>query len=200
MNTKKPFIPSIFSLTLLFYVFVILNFSFLPSSFLPSIESANAQTANLKIGDIPKEVTLEGESGGKVDGTAFSTSEIKGKVYTLMYVDPDEKDLNQQLEAALKAQEFPKDRYGSIAIINMAATWKPNVFINSALKEKQEKFPNTIYVKDIKKTLVKEWSLTDDSYDVLTFNKEGKLLFSKSGKFNDEDVTKLISIIKDNLK
>ncbi|MBF0297684.1 MAG: transcriptional regulator [Oligoflexia bacterium] len=156
--------------------------------------------AELKIGEIPKEIKLEGELGGRVDGTAFSTSEIKGKVYTIMYVDPDEKDINQNLEVALKAENFPKDRYGSIAIINMDATWKPNVFINSALKEKQQKFPNTIYVKDIKKSLVKEWNMADDAYDVLTFNKEGRLLFSKSGKFTDEDIAKLITIIKDALK
>ncbi|MBF0361573.1 MAG: transcriptional regulator [Oligoflexia bacterium] len=178
--------------------FLLTIFSLISITFILSANVANA--AELKIGEIPKEVKLDGDLGGRVDGNPFSTAELKGKVYTVMYVDPDEKDINPHVEAALKAEDFPKDKYGSVAIINMAATWKPNVFIESALKEKQQKYPNTTYVRDIKKTFVKEWELADDNYDILTFNKEGKLLFAKNGKFSDEDVSKLIATIKEALK
>ena len=41
----------------------------------------------------------------------------------------------------------------------MDATWLPNFAISSALEEKQEKYPNAIYVRDYDKILVKEWNL-----------------------------------------
>lgn len=144
-------------------------------------------------------VTLQGEYGGRLDGSSWSSSEINGKVFTLFYVDPDEKNLNEPLADLLKKENFPLDKYGSIGIINMAATWLPNFAIASSLKEKQKKFPNTVYVKDLKKVLVKEWNLKDDSSNVLIFDKSGKLLIKVMGKATDEEAQKVLSLIKDNL-
>ena len=73
-------------------------------------------------------------------------------------VDPDESDLNNHVSEALKAEKFPLEKYGSIAIINMAATWLPNFALNMKLKSKQENYKNTVYVKDLQKILVQELS------------------------------------------
>jgi len=81
----------------------------------------------------------------------------------------------------------------------MAATWLPNFAISSSLEEKQEKYPNTIYARDYKKVLVKEWNIGDDNSDVLAFDKEGRLIFRKDGKLNADDIVKLIKVIKENL-
>jgi hypothetical protein len=75
----------------------------------------------------------------------------------------------------------------------------PNFLINSSLKEKQEKYPRTLYLRDYKKVLVQEWKLTDDSSDVLAFDKAGKVIFRKDGKLTPEETQKLIKAIKDNL-
>lgn len=154
---------------------------------------------NLYSTEVLPPVTLQGEYGGRLDGSSWSSSEINGKVFTLFYVDPDEKNLNEPLADLLKKENFPLDKYGSIGIINMAATWLPNFAIASSLKEKQKKFPNTVYVKDLKKVLVKEWNLKDDSSNVLIFDKSGKLLIKVMGKATDEEAQKVLSLIKDNL-
>lgn len=151
-------------------------------------------------GSIPSTVTISGENGGKTDGTAWSSESIKDKVWTVFYVDPDKKDINEKLEEAIKKQGFPEDKYGSIAIINMDATWLPNGIIASSLKSKQEKHPKTIYVKDLTKYLVKQWQLADDTYDVLVFDREGKLQYNKSGEFSDADIEKVLSVIKELIK
>lgn len=153
----------------------------------------------LHVGELPKPISLEGENGALVTGEIFSSDMIKDKVYVLFYVDPDEKELNEHVSAALKAEQFNRETYGSIAIINMAATWLPNFAIASKLKKKQEEFPDTIYAKDLKSVLVKEWNLEDDSSNVLLFDKAGYLLFIKKGKLSDEDVTTLISLIKSHI-
>jgi len=155
--------------------------------------------AELVQGEIPKVVTLQEKLGGRLDGTPFSTEEFKDKVTVLFYVDPDEKDLNNEASEALKAEKFSLDKYQSYAIINMGATWLPNFAISSSLKEKQKIYTTTTYVRDYKKTLVKEWGLSDDNSDVLAFDQSGKLIFRKDGKLGQQEIQALISVIKANI-
>ena len=157
-------------------------------------------SAELPLGKIPPKIILEGDLGGRLDGTAWNSEElISGKVMVLFYVDPDEADLNNHVSDALKAENFPLDKYGSVGVANMGATWLPNFAINIKLKSKQEKHKSTIYVKDLEKTLVKKWGLTDDASDIILFGKDGKVLFSYDGKFSDAQVKEIIQAVKDNL-
>ena len=159
-----------------------------------------ANLFGITVGEKPKTITIEGENGGVVsDGSAWNSSSIQGKVYVLFYVDPDEKDTNSHFSQKLKAKKYDRSNYGSIAIVNLAATWKPNFIIESLLKEKQEKFPDTLYVKDKNSVLVKEWDLADDNSDILIFSKEGNLLFYKAGAMSDEDIQKALRLIEANL-
>lgn len=153
------------------------------------------------VGEKPKTVTIEGENGGLVSNSGVWNSDtIKGDVYVLFYVDPDEKSVNEDFSKALKAKEYrKKGAFGSIAIVNLAATWKPNFVIEKILNSKQEEFPKTIYVKDKSSVLVKEWGLKDDASNVLIFDKTGKLLFYKSGKLDAADMKKAFSLIEANL-
>jgi len=153
----------------------------------------------VELGKVPVEVTLEGKDGGKVDGSAWHSSMLKGKVYALFYVDPDKKDVNNVLADALKAKDFNRKKYNSVAIVNLAATWIPDTIIESKLKDKQKKFPHTVYVKDKEKVLVKKWSLADDNSNVLVFNKKGKLIYKKFGKVSDNEIQEVITLIEKNL-
>jgi len=156
--------------------------------------------AELPIGKVPPKIVLEGDLGGRLDETKWSSEElVSGKVTVLFYVDPDEADLNNHVSEALKAEKFPLDKYGSVAIINLAATWLPNFVLNMKLKTKQENYKNTVYVKDLKKTLVNKWGLTDDSSDVMVFGKDGRVLYSVDGKFTDTQVDEIIIVVKENI-
>lgn len=154
----------------------------------------------LTVGEVPKNVVIEGDNGGLVKGGAWNSNMLKDKVYVMFYVDPDEKDVNEEFSQALKKKEYrKKGDFGSIAIINMAATWKPNFAIEVILKGKQKEFPKTIYVKDKDKILVKEWELGDDASNIVIFSKDGKVLFYKSGKMNEEDMQKAFTLIEANI-
>jgi predicted transcriptional regulator len=154
----------------------------------------------IDVGEVVKNVIISGDDGGNAkDNSAWSSSSIKDKVYVMFYVDPDEKDTNSHFSDALKAKHYDRANYGSIAIVNLAATWKPNFIIEKLLKSKQEEFPDTIYVKDKNKVLVKEWGVADDASDILIFSKTGKLLFYKVGAMSKEDMQKAFKIIEDNL-
>lgn len=155
----------------------------------------------LTVGVIPKNITIEGKNGGLVasDGDTWNSSSIKEKVLIMFYVDPDEKDTNSHFSAILKEKAYNRANFGSIAIINMAATWKPNFVIESLLESKQEEFPDTIYVKDKASVLVNEWEVEDDASNILIFSKESKLLFYKSGKMLEDDISTALKLIEENM-
>ncbi len=153
----------------------------------------------IEMGEIPPKVELKGKLGGRLDGKPWSSDELQGKVYVLFYVDPDEKDTNNDASEALDREKFPDDKFQSFGIVNMAATWLPNFAISSALEEKQQQYPRTIYVRDYKRALVKAWKIDDDSSDVLAFDKEGRLIFRKDGKLTAEEIQTLIKVIRDHL-
>lgn len=161
---------------------------------------ATLNLSALTVGEVPKNIVIDKDNGGLVKGGAWNSNMLKDKVYVLFYVDPDEKDVNEEFSQALKAKEYrKKGDFGSVAVINMAATWKPNFAIEAILKGKQKEFPKTIYVKDKEKILVKEWELGDDASNILIFDKTGKVLFYKSGKMNEEDSKKAFAIIEENI-
>jgi YtfJ family uncharacterized protein len=155
--------------------------------------------AGVNLNEIPEKVVLANDLGSRIDGNSWSSEELKGKVSVLFYVDPDLKDLNNDASEALKSKGYPREKFQSFAVINMAATWLPNFAISSALKDKQKRYPTTIYVRDYKKVLVQKWGLSDDNSVVLAFDREGRLLFRKEGKLAPEEIETLLATIERNL-
>ena len=162
---------------------------------LTALLSANLSALN--VGEVPKVVSLSGEKGGKaLDNSAWSSGSIKDKVFVMFYVDPDEKSLNEEFSQMLQEKKYDRAKYGSIAIVNLAATWKPNIVIEKILKSKQKEFPDTIYVKDKESVLVNEWKIADNNSDVIVFNKNGKVLYYKVGKLDDKEREEVFALIE----
>ncbi len=151
--------------------------------------------AGLPVGQNAPQLDLAGDDGGRVDDTAWSSSELVGKVWVVVHADPDESEMNNAATEALKAKDYPDDVYGSTAIINMAATWKPNFAINIILKGKQEKYPSTVYVRDFDNKVGEVWGLADDSNNMCVFDPSGQVIFSVDGQLSAADITKMISLI-----
>jgi hypothetical protein len=63
------------------------------------------------------------------------------------------------------------------------------------LKKKQEKYPNTLYVRDLQRVLVDAWGLVDDGYHVLVVGRSGEVLFSGANALSEAQVAQLISTI-----
>ncbi len=161
--------------------------------------SLNQGALALELGEVPPKVELKDKLGGRLDGKAWSSDELQGKVNVIFYVDPDESETNNPAGEALRKENFPEDKFQSWGMINMAATWKPNYVISKVLEGKQKDYPRTIYVRDYKKTVVQSWKIADDSSNVLAFDKKGKLIFRKDGKLAPDDIQKLIKAVRDNL-
>jgi len=61
--------------------------------------------AELIVGERPPEVTLQGDAGGRLDDSLWSSAALAGRVHLLMYVDPDESGLNAHVEQAVAAKK-----------------------------------------------------------------------------------------------
>ena len=153
----------------------------------------------VEIGKTLPFITLDEGKGGRVTGGAWSSSELTGKVHLLFYVDPDESDLNNALSDAVKESEPDRSKFASVAIINMAATWKPNFAIQSVLKGKQEKFPHTTYVKDMDKHVIEAWGIADDNNDIILLNKSGKIIYIHEGEVDAAGIKEVIKLIQENM-
>lgn len=158
---------------------------------------ASPLMADLPQGNTLPEVVLSGDDGGLLNGEQWSSSTLAGKVAIIFYVDPDEKDKNEPFSEALKERDFSEDFVRSYAIINMGATWLPNFAISSSLKEKQKKYTRTTYIRDYKKKLVSDWKLADDENNVVVLSKDGRVLFSKFGQLNDDEIKQAITLIEE---
>ena len=164
---------------------------------LATLMTVSFATTPLTLGKPAKDVSLSGELGGLLNGGTWSSSSMKGKVMIVIYVDPDHRNLNEDLFQFVEKQKFDTAQVASTAIINMDATWIPNGILNSIIASKQEEYPNTIYVKDLKKHLVKEWGVDDDNSDILLFDAEGTLIFKKFGKVEKEEQKTVVSLIRE---
>ncbi len=56
---------------------------------LVSVFFANRAAPAVELGEIPPKVELKDKLGGRLDGTPWSSEELRGKVHVLFYVDPD---------------------------------------------------------------------------------------------------------------
>ncbi len=152
-------------------------------------------SAALPVGQNAPLLKLSDGEGGRVDDSAWSSAELVGKVWVVVHADPDESETNNTATEALKAKDYSEDVYGSTAIINMAATWKPNFAINLILTGKQKDYPSTVYVRDNDNKVGDVWGLANDSNNICVFDPNGKVIFSVDGQLSDADINKMIGLI-----
>jgi uncharacterized protein len=120
------------------------------------------------------------------------------RVIALFYTDPDVKDVNDPLSDAIKAKNFPKDKYAGIGIANCKDTWLPNAGIRMKARQKEEQFPGSIIMLDENHTLSTAWALgsSDDAAVVVIIGKDSKIKYVKSIKNQDESKAMIAAVLK----
>lgn len=156
--------------------------------------AAHSKELELSVGSKIPFVEITAENGGKVDGLPWSSSELSGKVWSIFYVDPDERDLNQEAQIALKSQTFQEGKFASAAIINLAATFIPNFILNMLIESSQKEYNRTVFIKDKEKIFVRKWGLADHSSNVVIVSSEGVVEFLGKGKLSRGDIQKMLEV------
>ncbi|MEA2078207.1 MAG: YtfJ family protein [Candidatus Marinimicrobia bacterium] len=153
----------------------------------------------LVIGEKPVKLELDGKNGGRMDRSGWCSSELETTAWVLFYVDPDESDMNVAAEDTLDILDIPKTQLKSAAVINYRGTKLPGFAVTIILKNKQKKYPDTLYLTDKKHVFVETWGLTDNSYCTLVFDKTGVLVYRFDGPMDEEEIAKYIEVIQANL-
>jgi len=153
--------------------------------------------AGLRVGEKAPDFKLKDSTGKEF---SLQSPEFQGKVLYVCYADPDEKDLNNHVEDALKKEKeagaLDKTRYEGFGIVNMKASGLPNFVIKAAIKSKQKK-TGAIIMLDYDQAILNSWGLKDDSSDIVILDKERVCRFVSYGKLPQDELVKMIQIIKE---
>jgi predicted transcriptional regulator len=149
----------------------------------------------LKVGDKAPDFTLNDSLGKEY---TLNSPELKGKVLSVFYVSPAEKDMNAHVEdALLKDNGLERNkRYKGLGISNNKASNWPNFVINKIIKSKQEK-TGAIILVDENYTILNLWVLNNNSSNVIVLDKDRVCRYIYKGKLPLTEVTRLIQIIKE---
>ena len=149
----------------------------------------------LKVGDKSPDFILKDSLGKEY---SLNSPEFKGKVLSVFYVSPAEKDMNAHVEdALLKDTGLERNkRYRGLGISNNKASNWPNFLINKIIKGKQEK-TGAIILVDTNYTILNLWGLKNHSSNVVVLDKNRICRYIYKGKLTPAEVTSLIQIIKE---
>ena len=155
----------------------------------------SVSAAELKVGDKAPDFSLKDSKG---DTYSLNAPVFQGKVISIFYVDPDEKDLNAHVEdALLKDPGLERNvRYKGLGITNLKATKMPNFLIKSVIKNKQEK-TGAIILLDDNYTILNLWGLKNNTSSLVILDKQRVCRYVFNGKLPPAEVEKVLKIIKD---
>ena len=133
------------------------------------------------------------------DKKEFTMNSWAGKVLQVNYVDPDEQDLNEPFNDAVKKaadvdKRINRDLFKGFGIVDCKSTWKPNGLIRSIAGKKAKKF-NTTILFDYEGTLQNLWGMPKDNYTVAILDKNRVCRALYKGKIPDKDIEKNIQLI-----
>ena len=133
------------------------------------------------------------------DKKEFTMNSWPGKVLQINYVDPDESDLNDAFNDAVKKatdvdKTLNKDLFKGFGIVDCKSTWKPNGLIRMIAGNKAKKYDTTILF-DYKAVLQAEWGLPKDNYTVVILDKNRVCRFIYEGHIPETDNKKIVDQI-----
>lgn len=133
------------------------------------------------------------------DKKEFTMNTWAGKVLQVNYVDPDEQDLNEPFNDAVKKaldvdKIIDRELFKGIGIVDCKSTWKPNGLIRMIAGNKAKKF-NTTILFDYTATLQNLWGMPEDNYTVVILDKNRVCRMIFKGKIPDSEIEKTIQQI-----
>jgi predicted transcriptional regulator len=153
--------------------------------------------ADLKVGDNAAGFKLKDPAGVEY---SLDSPQYKGKVVVVFYADPGSKDLNNELQNALKAAreagKIDKAVYEGLGVVNVKDSIVPNFVLRSIIKSKQEETKATILI-DPDYSLLNLWGLTKKTSNIILLDKERVCRYIYKGKVPAADIAKVIALVQE---
>lgn len=133
------------------------------------------------------------------DKKEFTLESWPGKVLQINYVDPDESDLNDAFNDAVKKatdvdKTLSKDNFKGFGIVDCKSTWKPNGLIRMIAGNKAKKYDTTILF-DYKGVLQQNWDMPKDNYTIVILDKNRICRAIYKGHIPEADNQKIVDEI-----
>ena len=135
------------------------------------------------------------DAGGKL----FTMESWSGKILQINYVDPDESEMNEHFNDAVKYaidvdSLIARDSFKGIGIADCASSWKPDFAIRLIGGAKAKKYDTTVLF-DYDGDLRKAWGLKEDSYNVIILDEDRIVRAIIQGKISEEQVANHVQLI-----
>lgn len=120
------------------------------------------------------------------------------KVVSIFYNDADAADINDPLADALKARNFPKDKYQGLGIANLKDSKAPNFVIRRIIQGKIEKYDSVI-LTDPDHILANAWKLGDcnNTSVIMIIGKDMKVKYVHKGAVRGAEIDKVLKLVED---
>ncbi len=156
-----------------------------------------AMAADLKVGDAAGGFKLKDPTGKEY---SLDAAPYAGKVVVVFYADPGSKDLNNELQNALKSAresgKIDRKNYEGLGVVNLKDSVLPDWMLKRVIKSKQEETKATILV-DPNYALLNQWGLTKKTSNIVLLDKQRICRYIYKGKVPSADVAKVIGLVQE---
>ena len=168
----------------------------------PLIASAH----NFVVGQPVTPITIA-ESGEMLlnDDGSFSyrpwkSSQFAGKIRIVQYIAgrTSAKKKNSLLIKAVKAANFPSDRFQPTTIVNTDdAIPGSGFFVRGKLEKNKRRYAWSQFIVDSEGLGRRVWHLKEESSTILLLDKQGRVLWAKDGALTTDEVNQLLAQVHD---
>ncbi len=125
-----------------------------------------------------------------------SIPDLGNKVLCVLYNDADAADMNDPLADALKAKDYPKEKFRAMGIVNMKDSKAPNFLIRKIIKGKIEKY-NTTILTDTDLILPTAWGFGDCNNQsvCVIIGKDKAVKYYKNGGVRGAEIDQVVKIV-----
>ncbi len=131
------------------------------------------------------------------DGGFWSFKDGLGKTSLFFLVDPDDPDKLAALRDRLKQKNFSPALFHTFAVIDLEATWKPNILIKSRVAAEQKKNPITTFLFDSESKLRRIFDLKEGRTHYLLFSASNSKIAFWQDPLDDKQIDEIIKKIED---
>jgi hypothetical protein len=125
------------------------------------------------------------------------------KPVLIFYPDPDVPNQNKNFSEAMKKTNFPPARFAGMGIVNLKdAPFIPDSLIRFMIRREIEADKRAVIYTDPDRLLQKAWRLGDcnNKFVIILIDKNMKVLFIKKGEMTQEEIDRVIGLIREMVK
>jgi predicted transcriptional regulator len=161
------------------------------------LTASTVAAAELKVGDSAAGFNFKDPLGKEY---SLDSPLYKGKVVVIFYADPGSKDLNNDLQNALKSAreggKIDRKNYEGLGVVNLKDSMVPNWMLKSIIKSKQEE-TKAVILMDPDYAVLNLWGLTKKTSNIILLDKKRICRYLNKGKVAPADVSKVVGLVQE---